>query len=158
MKTWMMLPLAAVAILLPAVEARAHCQVPCGIYDDPARVQQLREDATTIAKAVQNIEALAGKTDPASVNQLVRWVTTKEAHASHVIEVVSLYFLAQRVKPVAPTGAGYGAYLGKLATHHAVIVAAMKTKQKPTVETVAALNKAVEALAVYYPAPKPHSH
>ncbi len=29
----------------------AHCQVPCGIFDDQMRFQQLLEDETTIAKA-----------------------------------------------------------------------------------------------------------
>jgi nickel superoxide dismutase len=131
-------------------DARAHCQVPCGIYDDPARVQQLREDATTIEKAVRQLAELAGRTDPASVNQAVRWVNTKEAHASHIIELVSEYFLAQRVKPVGRESNQYAAYLATLADHHAVMVAAMKTKQVPTLETVAALKKAIEALAVHY--------
>jgi hypothetical protein len=25
--------------------SRSHCQVPCGIFDDPVRVTQLKEDA-----------------------------------------------------------------------------------------------------------------
>jgi nickel superoxide dismutase len=137
-----------VAVMPPA--ARAHCQVPCGIYDDPARVQQLREDAATIAKAVAAVADLAGKPDPTSANQLVRWVTVKEEHASHVIDVVSVYFLTQRVKPVAEGADGYAAYLAALADHHAVLVAAMKTKQTPTDETVAALKTAIDALATHY--------
>jgi hypothetical protein len=28
----------------------AHCQVPCGIYDDDGRIKRLREDVTTITK------------------------------------------------------------------------------------------------------------
>ncbi len=28
----------------------AHCQVPCGIYDDDGRIKTLREDAATIHK------------------------------------------------------------------------------------------------------------
>ena len=31
-------------------KANAHCQVPCGIYDDDGRITQLREDATTVRK------------------------------------------------------------------------------------------------------------
>ena len=131
-------------------QTRAHCQVPCGIYDDPARIVRLHEDATTIAKAIAQINELAGKHDAQSLNQLTRWVTTKEDHASHVISVVSEYFLTQKVKPVAAGADGYDAYLKKLADHHAVMVAAMKTKQKPEPATADALRHAIDALAKHY--------
>ncbi len=126
--------------------AAAHCQVPCGIYDDPARIAHIREDATTIAKAIKNINELAGAHDATAMNQAIRWVNTKEEHASHIIEVVSLYFLTQKVKP--DSGA---AYHQTLADHHAVMVAAMKCKQVPTDASVEALNKAIDKLATYYP-------
>ncbi len=131
-------------------EAAAHCQVPCGIYDDHARIARLKEDAATIAKAIAQINELAGKHDAKSLNQAVRWVTTKEEHASHLIEVVSEYFLTQKVKPVAPGADGYDAYLKKLADHHAVMVAAMKSKQDVDPATVDRLNKAIDALALHY--------
>lgn len=129
--------------------AQAHCQVPCGIYDDPARIKQLREDATTIDKAIHNIAELSGKHDATGMNQLVRWVTTKEDHASHIITTMSEYFLAQRVK--AADGADLEKYHQSLADHHAVIVAAMKCKQVPEKASVDALNAAINKLATYYP-------
>jgi nickel superoxide dismutase len=131
-------------------EAAAHCQVPCGIYDDHARIARLKEDAATIAKAVAQITELAGKHDPKALNQAVRWVTAKEEHASNIIEVVSEYFLTQRVKPLQPGADGYDAYLKDLADHHAVMVAAMKTKQDADPAAVDRLNKAIEALALHY--------
>lgn len=130
-----------------AVEA--HCQVPCGIYDDPARIAQLREDATTIAKAIDNINHLASAHSATDLNQMVRWINTKEDHASHIIEVVSQYFLTQKVKPVE--GDEHQKYLTTLADHHAVMVAAMKCKQVPEKASVDALNKAIDKLATYYP-------
>ena len=129
--------------------ALAHCQVPCGIYDDGGRITMLKEDATTIAKAIAQINELANKNDAQSQNQLARWIMTKEAHASHIIEVMSEYFLAQRVKP----GDDRDAYLAKLAEHHAVIVSAMKTKQTADASAVSALNDAIDGIAEYY-----HSH
>lgn len=131
-------------------QAWAHCQVPCGIYDDQARIARLKEDATTIAKAIAQINALAGKHDAKPLNQATRWIVTKEDHASHIIEVVSQYFLTQKVKPVAPGADGYEAYLKKLADHHAVLVAAMKTKQNADPTTVEKLNKAIDGLARHY--------
>lgn len=132
--------------------AEAHCQVPCGIYDDPARIRAIREDATTIAKAIDQIRELSGKHDANAFNQAARWVATKENHASHIMEVVSEYFLAQRVKPVDGPAEAHEIYLESLAKHHAVMVAAMKTKQSADPETVVALNKAIDAIAPMYKA------
>ena len=75
-----------------------HCQVPCGIYDDAVRIVQIEEDITTIRKAMNMINDLAGKSDAQSLNQISRWVTTKESHAQNAQETILNYFLAQRVK------------------------------------------------------------
>lgn len=126
-------------------QAMAHCQVPCGIYDDYARVQAMLEDAATVAKAVKMMNELAGKTDAQSQNQMVRWVMNKEKHAQNVIATISDYFLTQRVKPDMED------YAARLAKHHAVILAAMKAKQNSDEKSAAALKASIEALAGYYP-------
>lgn len=123
----------------------SHCQIPCGIYDDHARVQLMLEDNRTILKAVKLINELSGKNDPQSQNQLVRWIMNKEKHAQNIISVISDYFLTQRVKP------DQADYVERLKKHHAVIVAAMKTKQNADVEYSLALEKAIQALEAYYP-------
>ena len=38
-----------------------HCQVPCGIFDDPKLVSELREACATIEKAMAQITELYGK-------------------------------------------------------------------------------------------------
>jgi nickel superoxide dismutase len=141
---------AGIMLVLSSRSANAHCQVPCGIYDDAARLARMKEDATTIAKAIDNIRTLSGEHGAKSINQVVRWVTTKEDHASHIIQVVSEYFLTQKVKPVEAGAEGHDAYLKSLADHHAVMVAAMKCKQDADPATVDALNKAIDALAAHY--------
>lgn len=125
--------------------ANAHCQIPCGIYDDHARVRAMLEDAATVAKAVKLINELAGKTDPQSRNQTVRWIMNKEKHAQSVISTISDYFLTQRVKPDQED------YADRLVKHHAVIVAAMKAKQNADTEHADALKASIEALAPCYP-------
>ena len=45
--------------LTPVAYVYAHCQVPCGIYDDDARFGSMLEDQTTIAKAITNIRELS---------------------------------------------------------------------------------------------------
>ena len=136
---------AATAVLLPA-QLLAHCQIPCGIYDDHARVDALLEHAATIEKSCALIAELAGKTDAQSQNQLVRWVANKEQHAQEVISIMADYFLTQRVKPSQDD------YDVRLQKHHAVIIAAMQAKQNADPKFAAALRKAVEGIAPYYPA------
>lgn len=126
----------------------AHCQVPCGIYDDHARVHLMLEDAVTVTKAATLITELAGKSDAQSQQQLVRWVMNKEQHAQKVITTISDYFLTQRVKMSQDD------YVERLKKHHAVIVAAMKAKQHADVKYGQDLKRSIEALMVYYPAAK----
>ncbi len=54
--------------------AHAHCQIPCGIFDDHARIKLMLEDAATIEKSMKLIGELSSKTDAQSINQKVRWV------------------------------------------------------------------------------------
>jgi nickel superoxide dismutase len=133
-----------------ARDAVAHCQVPCGIYDDAARIHQLEEDATTIAKAIQNIRELSGKHDAQAFNQAARWVATKEAHASHIITTVSEYFLTQKLAAVGAGQEGRDAYLQSLADHHAVMKAAMKAKQQADPAVAKELEEAIATLAARY--------
>lgn len=124
-----------------------HCQVPCGIYDDASRVQQMLEDVSTISKAIDGIHVLNDKNDVQSNQQLIRWVNNKEIHADKIIDTISNYFLTQRVKPSAED------YLQRLSDHHAVILLSMKAKQKADEKIAEALKEAVEALSKYY-----HTH
>ena len=125
--------------------ANSHCQIPCGIYDDHARVKAMLEDAATAKKAVTLITELAGKSDPQSNNQLVRWVMNKEQHAQNIISTISDYFLTQRVK------ADQKDYVERLKKHHAVIVAAMKVKQNASQGHVNTLQASIKELLPYYP-------
>jgi nickel superoxide dismutase len=127
----------------------AHCQVPCGLYDDHARVMSMLEDVSTIEKAVTEMSALSDKKDAQSQNQMIRWVVTKEQHAQHIIETISDYFLTQRVKLDQKD------YEKRLIHHHHVIVSAMNAKQNADISFATKLRKAILALAPYYPE---HSH
>ena len=140
----------AAAFSLPSVSA--HCQVPCGIFDDSARVSKLLEDAVTISKAQTQVTALAakGNMDAQGMNQATRWINTKEQHADIVITTVAEYFLTQRVKDVEPGAEGYDDYLAKLARHHLVLRKAMATKQSADPATAANLKAAIQNFAKDY--------
>ena len=133
------------SVLLLQQPANAHCQIPCGIYDDHARVQSMLEDTATIEKSVKLIAELTDKSGAQSQNQLVRWVMNKEKHAQQIISTISDYFLTQRVKPSQKD------YNERLLKHHTVIIAAMKAKQNTGMKYAKNLKESIEALLSYYP-------
>ena len=141
------------SLFLSVVQPRAwaHCEIPCGIYGDYARITQMLEDTTTIAKAVAEIQKLSGSRDALGMNQLTRWIQNKEAHATKIQDNIAQYFLNQRVKPAPKGSPGWDEYVSRLAEHHAVMVAAMKTKQTVDPRKVEELRAAIEAISVYYP-------
>ncbi len=124
-------------LVLGSARIFAHCEVPCGIYGDQRRFEQMLEDQETIAKAITSIRDLAAKSDPLSHNQLARWVSTKEAHATNVQHIVAQYFMTQRIKADAD------GYVKKLTAAHAVMVAAMKCKQDADPATASGLQKSI---------------
>lgn len=133
-----------------------HCQVPCGIYTDQLRFESMLEDTRTIAKGIGKINEFAanignGLTGDA-INQNVRWVTTKEEHATHIQEVMASYFFAQRIK------SDHKDYTGQLATAHRVIVTAMKAKQAADPATAEALKGAILDFYRAYEGKEPNFH
>lgn len=130
-----------------------HCQVPCGIFDDPKTVAEVREGCATIRKAIVQINELHAKGDAQSFNQMTRWVNTKEEHACKIITTISEYCLCQRVKPVGAPGSPFTTekdFVDALKAHHNVMVAAMKAKQTVDVAGADALEHAVGDWAKMY--------
>ncbi len=130
------------ALLFSAL-AQAHCQMPCGIYDDEARLKEISEDVTTIDKAVEMITELQAE-KKIDYNQLVRWIDNKDHHAAKIQKIASEYFLAQRIK------FDDAQYDKKLAALHQVIVYAMKCKQTVDKEMVEKLKKACRTFEQLY--------
>lgn len=110
-----------------AVALFAHCEIPCGIYNDKARIEMIKEHVTTIEKSMNKIIELS-KAGDKNYNQLVRWVNNKEEHANKIQEIVTQYFMTQRIKLPADA-AGKVAYSERLALLHSMLVYAMKSKQ-----------------------------
>jgi len=148
---------AVAALLASGRTAQAHCEVPCGIYADQLRFEQMLEDQTTIAKAIAQINDLAAKDDALSHNQLARWVSTKEAHATNTQHIVAQYFLTQRIKPGADEAANK-AYIKNLIAAHRVMQAAMKCKQTVDPANAEALRKAILDLYRAYEGKEPVFH
>lgn len=152
---------AAASLAISSTTTHNHCQVPCGIFDDPAMIAEVKQAATTVRKAmVQSSETLFGEEVSKgpldgiqlqvllSVNQVVRWVTTKEEHCDKIIHIMSDYCLCQRVKPASFSSKAD--YLQALELHHAVMQAAMKAKQTMDVKACNDLDHALADLAKMY--------
>ena len=128
-----------------------HCQVPCGIYDDVARIVTIHEDIQTIQKSINMINELSyGETSAKSMNQLVRWVNTKEDHAQHIQDVILNYFLAQRIKPKEKGEKEYKRYVSLTTTCQKIIFYAMKSKQNSDVSRLDPLKRQINTLSDTY--------
>ena len=148
----------AVMWLVGAGRADAHCQIPCGIYDDELRFTLLAEDITTIEKSMQQITALSAEGDK-NYNQLVRWVTNKEEHADRFQRTIAEYFLTQRIKPVdAADEEEYSAYQRLVTLCHQMLVEAMKSKQTTDTAHPARLRELLSAFREAYLEEHEHSH
>jgi nickel superoxide dismutase len=145
--------LIAVTLLMgmfSANNAMAHCEVPCGIYNDQLRVKMLYEHFTTIEKAMKQIETLSEEGDK-NYNQIVRWVTTKEDHAKKVQHIVEQYFMHQRIKVKEPTdGRAYDKYINQITLAHKMTVYAMKTKQTTDQQYIKKLRETLSAFEDAY--------
>jgi len=131
------------ALVLAASTAAAHCEIPCGIYDDQMRTEMISEDATTVEKAMKMIDKL-GKEAPVNYNQLVRWITNKEEHADRIQDTVSQYFMTQRISP------GTDNYEKKVVVLHKMLVAAMKCKQTTDLSHVETLRTLLKEFEILY--------
>jgi len=133
--------LTVAALLFMTLSANAHCEIPCGIYDDKARVTLLEEHITTMEKSMGMIVELENKNDK---NQLVRWVMNKEDHANQFQEIVSQYFLTQRIKKSEKN------YAKQLETLHQMLVYAMKCKQTTDTANIAKLRELTKEFDTLY--------
>lgn len=109
-------------IFVASSYSAAHCEIPCGIYDDKMRINMIAEHITTIEKSMKWILKLESS-KPLTHNQLVRWIMNKEDHANELQEIVTQYFMTQRIK------VGTENYTKKLTLLHKMLINAMKCKQ-----------------------------
>ena len=126
----------------------SHCQIPCGIYDDPVRLKLIAEHITTIEKSMKQIQTLSK--DSTNLNQSTRWVLNKEDHADALSQIVTDYFLVQRIKPAAEDSDAYQKYIRQLTLLHQMLQESMKCKQTTDLIHVEKLRELLEAFATAY--------
>ena len=115
------------ALLMITTQLHAHCQIPCGVYDDTMRVKMIEEHTLTILKSMNYISS--NQNDLEQQNQVARWIINKEEHAQEIQNIVSEYFLTQRIKLKDNSKESKDLYHAQLAVLHSILVDAMKCKQ-----------------------------
>lgn len=143
MKRILLMIMAAVMVLGVSASAFGHCEIPCGIYDDPMRIEMIREHITTIEKSMKTINHLE-KEKHHNANQLIRWVVNKEDHANKLQEIVSQYFMTQRI------GLDADKYTEKISLLHHMLIFAMKCKQTTDLDYIEKLRKTVDQFESLY--------
>ncbi len=129
----------------------SHCEIPCGIYDDAARLQLLAEHIGTVEKSIITIEKLSSEKS-ANYNQIVRWVNNKEEHANEIQHIVTEYFMTQRIKPIQKSDKkAYGIYIKQITLLHSMVVHAMKAKQSLDLGNVKKLSTLLKEFKNVYP-------
>ena len=158
---------AAIALILLMVCSNSfpHCEIPCGIYDDAMRIKMMEEHIRTIEKSMNQIHQIQNAAT-VNNNQLVRWIANKEHHADQLSDIVTQYFMTQRISPAEESNApAYQAYVEKLTLLHKLMVYAMKCKQTTDLDNVVKLKETLKKFETAYfeksastSPPKPHRH
>ena len=130
----------------------SHCQIPCGIFDDIHRVLEIDEHIKTIDKSINFINSLSEKLEkePHDMNQIVRWINTKEDHSIKIQNLISDYFLAQRIKPKDIKSNEYDKYIKLVTACHKIIYFSMKLKQNVDTNIIKELKNNLNLLVEHY--------
>ena len=81
---------------------------------------------------------------PINYNQLVRWISNKEEHATRIQHTVTQYFMTQRIKPDQEN------YAEKVTVLHQMLIAVMKCKQTTDRDHVATLRTLLKKFETLY--------
>lgn len=140
-------------------KAQAHCEIPCGVFDDSARFDTILEHAFTIEKSMNSIKELNDQ-DKQDLHMIMRWTVNKEEHANKIQNIAAQYFLTQRVKVPGQDASEEQKqdYTKNLKLLHQIMVAAMKTKQTLDVSYVNQLRDLTEEYKTLYFKEHGHKH
>jgi nickel superoxide dismutase len=149
----------ALILCLSSGNARAHCEIPCGVYGDGARFDMILEHAQTIEKSMRAINDLSA-TEKTDHHSIARWTINKEEHAQLIQDIAAQYFLTQRVKAPATDAdtSLHTEYQTHLKLLHAIMTKAMKTKQTTDIEQVEDLKDLTEEYKIHYFKEHGHDH
>jgi len=158
MKTQITIFITVAILILAGKKSQAHCEIPCGIYHDQLRIELLKEHIQTIEKSMLMIAELQ-QANEMDYNQLVRWIDNKEEHANKIQEIVTQYFMTQRIKPADPADKeNYDKYIREITLLHELLIYSMKAKQSINLDVIYSLTEKTELFEKSYFSDKEHDH
>jgi nickel superoxide dismutase len=110
-----------------------HCQMPCGIYHDDMVYDQIDQFVETVFKGISvlNESKFSSVKDK---NEFVRWVVQKEKCCDETANIITVYFLQQKIKPNEPDT------VKKLVSAHKLLFLLVSIKQNSDLEFVKQFN------------------
>ncbi len=79
----------------------AHCQMPCGIYHDEMVFNQIDQYIETMYKGVTELKNNKFS-NVSERNNFIRWIILKESSSDEIADLITQYFLQQKIKPGEP--------------------------------------------------------
>lgn len=131
MKKFLLIGLSAYATW--TADLSAHCQMPCGIYHDDMVYDQIDQFVETVYKGITVLNESKFSTVKEK-NEFVRWVGQKEKCCSEAADLLTVYFLQQKIKP------GEDDTVKRLVSAHNLLFLLVAIKQNTDLEYVKQFN------------------
>lgn len=124
-------------------DAEAHCQMPCGIYHDDMVYDQIDQFVETVYKGISVLNESKFST-PKERNEFVRWVEEKEKCCNEAAQLITIYFLQQKIKP------GESDTMTRLTSAHKLLFMLVAIKQNTDLEFVKQFNQEWEKFKLMF--------
>lgn len=135
--------LAASMMLLAQSNLSAHCQMPCGIYHDDMVYDQIDQYVETVYKGITVLNE-SKFTTPKERNEFVRWVNEKETSSNEAANLITVYFLQQKIKP------GEDDTVKRITSAHKLLFLLVAIKQNSDLEYVKQFNEEWEKFKLMF--------
>lgn len=129
--------------LMTFADLNAHCQMPCGIYHDDMVYDQIDQFVETVYKgiSIMNENKFITVKDK---NEFVRWVVQKEKCCNEATDLITTYFLQQKIKP------GEADTTQRIVVAHKLLFYIVAIKQNTELEFVKQFNEEWERFKVMF--------
>ena len=114
---------------LTGANLEAHCQMPCGIYHDDMVYDLIDQYVETMIKANTIINQTKFET-VRQKNEFIRWVMEKEKESTDVAQLITTFFLQQKIKT------GESDTAKRLESAHKLLALLVSIKQNTDVKIV----------------------
>lgn len=121
----------------------AHCQMPCGIYHDDMVYDQIDQFVETVYKGITVLNESKFAT-VREKNEFVRWVVQKENCCDEAADLITTYFLQQKIKP------GEADTNTRLICAHKLLFMLVAIKQNTDLEVVKQFNQEWEKFKLMF--------